>query len=327
MFRKLFFIFLLLALGLAGCNPAPTPAIPSDGLLTIRLPLGYVPNIQFAPLYVAMEKGYYAEQGIQLDLDYSFETDATSLVGVNELQFAVVSGEQVLLGRAQGLPLVYVMTWYQQYPVGVAAFTEQGIQSPADLMGKKIGIPGLYGASYIGLRALLQAGGLKEGDVTLDSIGFNQVEALTANQEQAAVVYIANEPVQLMAGGASIDVLRVSDYLELVGNGLITNEKTIQENPDLVRRMVKATLQGIQAAAADPDEAYEISKKYVEGLAQADEAVQKQVLKTSIELWQVQQAGAMNPQAWENMQTLLLDMKLITSPLDVNAAYTGEFLP
>jgi NitT/TauT family transport system substrate-binding protein len=168
---------------------------------------------------------------------------------------------------------------------------------------------------------------LKEGDVTLDSIGFNQVEALTANQEQAAVVYIANEPVQLSAGGASIDVLRVSDYLELVGNGLITNEKTIQENPDLVQRMVKATLQGIQAAAADPDEAYEISKKYVEGLAQADEAVQKQVLKTSIELWQVQQAGAMNPQAWENMQTLLLDMKLITSPLDVNAAYTGEYLP
>ena len=327
MVRKVLFIFLFLALVLVGCNPAPTPAIPSDGLTTIRLPLGYVPNVQFAPLYVAMEKGYYAEQGIQLDLDYSYETDATTLVGVNELQFAVVSGEQVLLGRAQGLPLVYVMTWYQQYPVGVAAFTEQGIQSPADLRGKKIGIPGLYGASYIGLRALLQAGGLKEGDVTLDSIGFNQVEALTANQEQAAVVYIANEPVQLTAGGASIDVLRVSDYLELVGNGLITNEKTIQENPDLVQRMVKATLQGIQAAAADPDEAYEISKKYVEGLAQADEAVQKQVLKTSIELWQVQQAGAMNPQAWENMQTLLLEMKLITSPLDVNAAYTGEFLP
>lgn len=325
MFRKLFFSFLGLALILAGCSPAPTAI--SREMDMIRLPLGYVPNVQFAPLYVAIDKGYFAEQGIQVELDYSYETDSTALVGVNELQFAVVSGEQVLLGRAQGLPLVYVMTWYQQFPVGVVAFSEEGIQTPADLRGKKIGIPGLFGASYIGLRALLQAGGLQESEVTLDSIGFNQVEALTARQEQAAVIYIANEPIQLAASGAAVDVLEVSDYLELVGNGLITNEKTLTENPDLVRRMVKATLQGIQAAAADPDEAYEISKKYVEGLAQADEAVQKQVLKTSIELWQAKQGGAMNPQAWENMQAILLEMGLLSAPLEISTAYTGDFLP
>ena len=325
MLRKSFFFTLVFALMLTGCSSTPT-AITRE-MTIIRLPLGYIPNVQFAPLYVAMEKGFYAEQGIQVDLDYSFETDATALVGVNELQFAIVSGEQVLLGRAQGLPLKYIMTWYQQYPVGVVAFSEQGIQTPADLRGKEIGIPGLYGASYIGLRALLQAGGLKEGDVTLDSIGFNQVEALTAKQEQAAVIYVANEPIQLVASGASVDVLRVADYLELVGNGLITNEKILAENPDLVRRMVKATLQGIQAAAADPDEAYEISKKYVEGLALADEALQKQVLKTSIELWQVGQGGAMNPQAWENMHAILLEMGLLSTPLEVGAAYTGDYLP
>jgi len=328
MLRKSFFLILSCIILLAGCNPPPAPAAPTEtGVVKVRLPLGYIPNVQFAPLYVAMEKGFFAAQGIEVNLDYSFETDATALVGANELQFAVVSGEQVLLGRSQELPLVYVLTWYQQYPVGVAAFTSQGLKTPADLRGRKIGIPGLYGASYIGFRALLQAGGLKESDVILDSIGFNQVEALTANQEQAIVVYVANEPVQLAAGGAEVDVLRVADYLELVGNGLITNEKTLQENPALVRRMVKAFWQGIEAAAANPDETYEICKKYVEGLAQADEAVQKQVLITSIELWQVQKTGRMNPQAWENMQAILMEMGLLTSPLDLNSAYSGDYLP
>lgn len=325
--QKALFFFLMVALSLAACAPAASQTPTAGGLVKVRLPVGYIPNVQFAPLYVAMEKGFYSAQGIELDLDYSYETDATTLVGADELQFAIVSGEQVLLGRAQELPLVYVLTWYQQYPVGLASFSEQGIRTPADLRGRKIGIPGLYGASYIGLRALLQAGGLKETDVTLDAIGFNQVEALTTKQEQASVIYVANEPIQLRASGASVDVLRVADYLELVGNGLITNEKTFKENPDLVRRMVKATWQGIQAAAANPEEAFEISKKYVEGLAQADQAVQMQVLTTSIELWQTDKAGAMNPQAWQNMQNILLDMGLLSAPLDLSQAYSGAFLP
>jgi NitT/TauT family transport system substrate-binding protein len=184
--RKTLLLTVVLFLLLSACAPQAQPATPA-ALTTVRLPVGYVPNVQFAPLYVAMEKGYYRQNGLDVQMDYSFETDAVALVGANQLQFAIVSGEQVLLGRAQGLPLVYVMNWYQQFPVGVASRADQNVRQPADLKGKRIGTPVLYGASYIGLRALLEAGGLKENDVTLDTIGFNQVEALSAGQEQAVV--------------------------------------------------------------------------------------------------------------------------------------------
>ncbi len=324
--RTLVTLFLLAALA-SSCAPQTAPADPAAGLTPVRLPVGFIPNIQFAPLYVSMEKGYFREEGLEVTIDYSMENDNTVLVGADELQFAVVSGEQVLLARAQGLPVVYVACWYRDFPVGVAALASEGIQSPADLRGKKIGTPVLSGASYIGLQALLASGGLSEQDVTLDVIGFTQAEALAGGREQAAVVYVTNEPIQLRSQGYEVDVLRVADYLRLVSNGLITNEKTLAENPDLVRRMVRGMLRGIQDAAADPEGAYEISKKYVENLAQADRQTQMAVLETSIELYQREPWGASDPQAWENMQQVLLDIGLLKEPLDLSRAFSNAYLP
>jgi NitT/TauT family transport system substrate-binding protein len=218
------------------------------------------------------------------------------------------------------------MAWYQDYPVSVVSKTGQGILKPEDLQGKRIGLPGLYGTSYIGLRALLSAAGLEESDVTLDSVGFNQVEALVTDQEQAVVVYTTNEPVQLRQMGYEIDEIKVKDYAHLVSNGLITNEATLSQNPDLVRRMSRAILQGITDAIADPDEAFEISAKYVEGLTQADQVVQKLVLLTSIEFWKATRMGYSDPQAWQNTQQVLLDMGLLTAPVALEKTFSNDFL-
>lgn len=296
-------------------------------LTTINLPVGYIPNIQFAPLYVGIEKGFYREAGLDVSIDYSMENDNAVLLANGNLQFAILSGEQVLLGRAQGLPLVYTMAWYQQYPVGIAAKATSGISTVADLRGKKIGLPGLYGASYIGAIALLDSAGLTEKDVTLDSIGYNQVEVLLADREDAVVVYVANEPVQMVSTGQVITLLKVSDAIDMVANGLVTNEQTLSEKPELVRAMTRATLKAIQYTIDYPDEAYEISKLYVTNLASADQSVQKQVLAKSIEQWKSSRLGYSHPEAWENMQRILLKMGLLTSPLDLSASYTNEFVP
>ncbi len=299
---------------------------PAGPLRKVRLPMGFIPNVQFAPVYVAIEKGYFAAEGLEIELDYSFETDGVALVGANDLQFAMVSGEQVLLARGQGLPVVYVMAWYQDYPVAIVADAEAGIASPSDLRGQRIGLPGLFGANYIGLQALLAEGGVPEGEVTLDAVGFNQVEAFVSGQEEIVVGYAANEPVQLKAQGYEVDVLLVADYVQLASNGLITNEATIQQEPELIQGMVRAALRGLEDTIADPDEAFEISKSYVEGLAEADDEVQKEILAISIEFWRAETLGKSDAQAWENMHQVLLDIGLLAEPQTLEAAFTNDFI-
>ncbi len=324
MFRKLVLLMLGMSLMLTACGK---PQSANEALTHIRLPMGYIPNIQYAPFYVAVEKGYFKDAGIEIEFDYSFETKGVELVAAGELPFAVVSGEQVLLARAQGLPVTYVAAWYQQYPVSVVAKSELGVLVPQDLKGKKIGLPGLFGASYIGLRALLAAGKLTEADVTLDAIGFNQVELMAAGQQDIVVGYAANEPIQLRAQGIAVTELRVAEYAQLAANGLLASEKVIAENPELVRAFVGAFLKGLKDTIANPDEAFKISESYIPNFAELDADVQKQVLEVSIEQWQTERLGFSDPQAWENMQDVLLDMGLIAEPLDLSKAFTNEFIP
>ncbi|HSQ39608.1 MAG TPA: ABC transporter substrate-binding protein, partial [Anaerolineales bacterium] len=228
MFRKIVLLMLGMAIALSACGRSEVQN-EAGALTKISLPLGYIPNIQFAPLYVAVEKGYFREAGFEVEFDYKRETDGVALVGAGELPFAVVSGEQVLLARAQGLPVTYVAAWYQQYPVSVVAKSEAGVLIPQDLKGRKIGLPGLFGANYIGLRALLNAGKLTEADVTLDSIGFNQEETMAAGTQDIVVGYTANEPIQLHSRGIAVTEIRVADYVQLAANGILTSEKFLAE--------------------------------------------------------------------------------------------------
>lgn len=326
MFRKIVLLMLGMALVISGCA-SPKSTNEAGALTKVNLPLGYIPNIQFAPLYVAVEKGYFREAGFEVEFDYKRETDGVALVGAGELPFAVVSGEQVLLARAQGLPVTYVAAWYQQYPVSVVAKSEAGVLIPQDLKGRKIGLPGLYGANYIGLRALLGAGRLSEKDVTLDSIGFNQVETMAAGTQDIVVGYTANEPIQLRSRGIAVTEIRVADYVQLAANGILTSEKFLAENPDLVRAFVGAFVRGLEYSIANPEDAYALSEPHIPNFADLDVTVQKQILATSIEQWQADRLGYANPQAWENMQDVLLDMGLLTEKLDLSKAFTNEFIP
>jgi len=303
--------------------PEPTP---SKALERIRLPMGFIPNVQFAPFYVAVERGYFAEEGIALEFDYSFETDGIQLVAAGELPFAVASGEQVILARAQRLPVVYVTEWWQRFPVAVAALAESGIAAPADLPGRTVGVPELFGASYIGWQALLSAAGLDGSQIKLETIGYSQVPSLIEGRVEAAVVYANNEPVLLTQQGIAVSVIHVSDYADIVSNGLVAGDQVIQERPDLVRAFVGAFVRGLADTLADPAAAFEISTHYVEGLAD-NAALGKAVLQASLAYWQADRLGFSEAATWEASQQVMRQAGLLDKTVPVDQLFTNEFLP
>lgn len=326
--KRTVLVVVVVTLVLAACSGTAAPAPEAKALTKIRLPMGYIANVQYAPFYIAVDKGYFADEGLEIEFDYRFETDGMKLVGAGELPFAIVSGEQVPLARAKGLPVVYVMHWWQKFAVAVASLADKNIKTPADLAGKSVGLPGFFGASYIGWRGLLDYAGLKESDVKVQDIGFTQAAALQQGKVDAAVVYINNEPIQLRAAGLDVNVIPVSDYLSLVANGIITNEKTITENPQLVRSFVRAILRGLQDALADPELAFNTSKKFVEGLGsdpQKDE-IQRQVLAETLKLWQTPDLGKSDPAMWDETQQVLIDMGLLKEKLPNEQLFTNQFV-
>jgi NitT/TauT family transport system substrate-binding protein len=333
----------LLAVSLSACTAvAPTSEQPvlatpsSDAAATesaaadaIKLGVGFVPNVQFAPFYVGMDKGFFADEGIDLELAYGYENDYLKLVGVGELPFMIGSGDQVVLGRAQGLPVRYVANWYTRFPVVVFAKPTAGINEPADLRGKRIGIPGPFGASYVALRGVLEAGSLTEQDVKLESIGFTQAAALSEDMVDAAVDYAANGPVVLALQGVTTTQIALDPYLSVPANGLITNEETITNNPELVARMVRAMQRSIMYAVANPDEAFDISLKFIPEAGGENAAANRAVFDASLAYWTPQpgtQPGATTEDAWQAAAELMQRIGLVDALVPAGGLYTNQFV-
>jgi NitT/TauT family transport system substrate-binding protein len=295
-------------------------------LQTVKFGVSYIPNVQFAPLYISQQKGFYAEEGLAVELQYGYESDFVTLAAQGTNEFAVASGDQIILARSQGIPITYIMKWYQRYPVGLMIPSSKKIATIAGLKGKQVGLPGFFGATYIGWKALLYNSGLNESEVVVKQIGFNQAAAVQQNMVDAAMVYIVNEPIQLRAAGIGVNVIEVSDSIDLVSNGLAVGDKLMKSDPDLVQRMVRATLRGLIYAVNHPDEAFAISRQAIPEITDKTAPMQRKVLNASLELWKADKYGVSTRKSWQESVDFMQKTGLLKRAVDVDTLYTNKFI-
>ncbi len=289
----------------------------------VSIGLGYIPDIQFAPFYVAKSKGYYSAAGLNVTLQHGIVNDLLGSLALGHNTFAFTSGDELLVARSKNLPLIDVSTIFQKYPVSLIVPANSSICTLADLKGHTIGEPGPFGATYIGLLALLYHAHLSLSDVHAQPIGFTQVAALLGHKVDGVMGYSNNEPLQLSKHGFPVRTFDVSNYQPLISNGIITTENTWHNQPQLVRSFVQATIQGLQEVIANPTEAVQISKSYVPGM---NTTTAMTVLQATIPIWK---GSGQNPlgyndsATWQSMQQFLVAQKIIPSAQDLSQAYTN----
>jgi NitT/TauT family transport system substrate-binding protein len=342
--RSLPTALLVVAALAVGCTPpagsGPTASGTSGGstpagtTTKLTVGLGFIPSVQFAQFYLAQRAGYYRDAGLDVTLQNKIDPDLITLLGQGAVDIGSADGTSVIPAVSQGIPVRYVATIYASFPSVVFAKASSGINTPADLRGKRVGTPGKFGTSWIMLQALLRSAGLTPDDLQIRLFpDFGQRVALEAGAVDAATGFINNEPVQMELSGEKALVLRVDEITPLPGPGLVSGEPTLRTKREPLRAFVAATLRAMEEIRRDPERGLEASIQVVPELGR-ERATQRAILKATIATWESEYTrqhglGAIDADAWSESVTFMrtLPDRPVARDVKVDELVTDELLP
>lgn len=322
---------------LAGCaagngtTGAATTAGTSAGT-SVTIGLTYIPNIQFAPFYVAETNGLYKDTGAQVTLrHHGAQEGLFTALAAGQEHVVVAGADEMLQARAEGMDLVAIAQYYRQYPVVAIVTDASPVKTAADLKGRTIGVPGRYGETWFGLLVLLKSAGLTEADVKITEIGYTQQAALTSHKVDAVMGFSNNDVVNFTSAGVPVRALPLAaGTVPLVGISLVSTQKFLDANGALAKKIVDAMTAGFAATLKDQAAAVTTSGNYVTTL-KSDAAAQAAAAKTlaaTAKLW-TDASGAINPALdaaqFAAMATFMKDQGLLKAAVDPAKAMSNSY--
>jgi ABC-type nitrate/sulfonate/bicarbonate transport system substrate-binding protein len=316
----------LLVTACSTTNQAVSTAKPAD---KIRVQLSWLHTIEFAGFYMAQDKGYYKDQNLDVELrsggydDQGNYIDPLEQVVSGKADFSILDGTTLLSARADGKPVVAIAAIYLRHPLALISLADKNITKPADLVGPKLQISGV---STVIFQALLRSENLDASKINVvERTDFTSAPLLDGS---ADVIdgWVTNEAVDLTESGQKINMILVSDYgIDVYPDVIVTTEDRIKNDPDLVQRFVSATLHGTESAIDDPESSAKLSVSYDSSLDLKKETTAMQQ-SLPLLLPAGSKVGMMDPKVWEFTQQVLLDEGILKESVDLNAAYTLNFL-
>ena len=319
------------SLALTACAGGAATQSGSKDASNVTIGLTYIPNVQFAPVYVADAQGMYNDAGISATIRHhgSHEGFFTALLAGEE-DVVIASGDEAAVAASQGLDIVSIGQYYATYPGTVIVPESSDITTLADLKGKTVGIPGEHGANYYATRSAMQSAGLAESDVTISPIGYTQQAAIASGQVDAVVGFTNNDAVQMRLAGLEIREIPLDPSTPLVSASIITTHTWAQEHPEQARAVVKATTDAMNVIAANPQIAIDATKKWDDSLVSEDSlAAANAVLAATVPLWvgeNGQASGAQDLNKWAQMVTFLGTLGELGGGVDPAMIATNDYV-
>jgi ABC-type nitrate/sulfonate/bicarbonate transport system substrate-binding protein len=330
--RRLFLLSLVFVLLISGCSAPAAPANSSSALepLSMTFMPGYKPqaSLPFVGAYVAQEKGFFADEALTVTIEHSpGRGEHLQLVSTGKVHVTTQDAAVMLMRRADpGLPLVSIALIGQRGQQAYAALADSGIQSPKDWEGRTVGYKGTPPPD---LKALLAAAGADPAKVELVNVGFDP-RLLTEKKVDVYPVFKSNEPYLIQSWGYEVVLWEAADYgVPTLGLTYVTSEETLAQQPEGLRRFLRAALRGIAYAAENPDEAVEITLKYTG--PETDAAHMRFMLDSELvdaenDLTREHGLGWQTEEQWQALGDMLVESGAMQAT-DAAKAFTTTLLP
>jgi NitT/TauT family transport system substrate-binding protein len=315
---------------LAACGGGGTDEGSGGGSGKVSLTLNWIPYGEHAPFYYGVQQGFFEDEGIDLEIRPGSGSSRTvEQVASGKTTLGWADTPPMLLGAGSGMPIKSIGVMLQKGPSSIEFFSSQGIDSPEDLKGKTVaGTPG--DAMYASFPGWLKANGLSEDDVKVVNVDpAGKLAALIEGKTDAIMGFYQDQaPTIEHQSGKQVDALRYRDWgMNLLGTGLVVSEKTIDQNADMLKGFMRATVKSWQAAADNPEQA-------VGAMAEmAQQEPPKEVLLKQLELTLPMvmgdgvEIGVNDESSWQETIDLMAKYAELDDPKEPSEYWDGSFAP
>lgn len=318
-----FCLSLLAGCGAPGDGGQGQPSTGGDDLRDVNVVLDWYPNALHAFLYVAMEKGYYEEEGLRVQIRFPSNTnDALSLVAAGKAEIGLYYQHDVIQARAnQNVPVKSIGAVVQGPLNIILSLKDKQITSPSDLVGKTVGYAGTELSEAL-VRSIMQNVGADDSDVTMVDVGFDLMNAMTTGNVDATIGCLVNHEVpQMEEEGFAVNWFDLDDYgVPTNYEGVfVANDQTIEKDGALLCSFLRASAKGFADMQADPEEALAIllANQNAENFP-LSETVERKSMETLLPMMKTAEAPFLSQTeaCWQENIDWLYESGLIGAPVD-----------
>jgi len=299
----------------------PTDALTAD---KVRLQLRWLHQFQFAGYYMALEKGFYRQAGLDVDILPGGPQAPKPIEAVlaGEVDFAIANSGLVI-ARLAGKPVVALAAIMQSSPIVWIVRADSDIYTPLDLAGKRVML--MPPPESAELRITLVREGIELDRLHISQTSFNPQD-LVDGKTDAYDGYISNEPFWLQQHNIAYRLINPREYgVNFYNDVLTTREALLQQHPERVEAFTQASLRGWQYALEHIEESVQlIHRRYAPGKSLEHLRFEAEELKKLI-MPELVQLGHMNPGRWQTIAQNYLDLGMAEGPIELDGfIYRGK---